>query len=126
MEKVALPQPGNRFCLFARRYALHQQHIDTTFHQRQYHMLLAIYNQIHLPIAKTFAVGFFGTVVNACPIRDIGDFGHILFLLSATITQFMWHMLRQFSFRIRMDVIINGLGAYMKTLFNKHAAYPAG
>ena len=33
---------GNRFRLFARRYALHQQHIGTTFHQRQYHMLLAI------------------------------------------------------------------------------------
>lgn len=89
-------------------------------------MLLAIYNQIHIPIAKTFAVGFFGTIVNACPIRDIGGFGHILFLLFATITQFMWHVFRQFSFRIRMDVIINGLGAYMNALFRKHSAYLAG
>ena len=41
-EQLLYHSFGNRFRFFARRYALHQQHIGTTFHQRQYLMLLAI------------------------------------------------------------------------------------
>ncbi len=66
---------GDRDSLFACPYALHQQHIGTSLHQCQYHVLPAVHNQVHLPITETGAVGFFRTVMDTRPVRYIGGFG---------------------------------------------------
>ena len=125
-KELLYHRPGNRFRLFACPYALHQQHIGAAFHKCQYHVLSAIHNQVHLPIAETGAVGFFRTVVDTGPVGDIGGFGYTLFLLPAPVAQFMRHMFCQFSRFIRMHVIINGFWTDMDALFGEYTAYLTG
>lgn len=79
-------------------------------------------NEIHFPVAETWAVSFFGSLVDACAVWDIGGLGRfVLFFRLSVILPFVSGIGKQLAAFVSMYVIVDDLFRYVYPFFGQSA-----
>ena len=109
--------------LFPFLQPLHKDEVRRTLRQREYCMAICVHNRVHLPVAETPAVGFGGPLVDAGAVGNVCRLGRAVSPRSFVVFQLMGHVPGQFSRRVGMDVVVDGLLADAYAFLTQNASY---
>ena len=102
-----------RLCLLPKWQFLHKQHIGGLLHQREYGMLVRVYDQVHLKISESLSVNFLTSFMDAHPVFD--------WKMSALGTMPIFHLmpcvLGKFPCCVIVDNVTDGLVGHLYPLF---------
>ena len=88
---------------------LHKQHTGRLLHQREYGVLVRVYDQVHLKISESLPVNFLTSFMDTHPVLD--------WKMSALGTTLVFYLmpcvLDKFPCRVIVDDVIDGLVGHL-------------
>lgn len=114
---------GNRPGILSMRQFLDYAVRGVSFSENQNGPVAALaYDEIHLPVAETRAVGFLGPVMDACAVWYICSPGGFAFLFRlAVILTFVSGIGKQLAAPVCVDVVVDGLSGNVCSFFGQSA-----